>query len=235
MPSVVDTFIQLFCTLYYFPLYLLAVRFYSPVTSGTSLFALTSFLLPGSAIISILITRLGYFRWAIWIGWAVATAGTGLYILLDVDIPNIKWIAACLVFGLGNGMVLSSVNFGIQAISRPGDAGRAAGMYAFMRSLGMALGVAVGGAVFQNLMSAKLSALGLPTGIAKHAEGFMATLRSLPPASPVRAGVVEAYVHGIRGIFAFLTVISGVALLLSLFIKRYSMDKILESKYTLDR
>lgn len=209
------------------------MRSYSPIGSGTAIFAVTCLLLPGSAVVSILITRLGHFRWAIWIGWAVATTGTGLFILLHVHLTKAAWIAACMVFGLGNGMVLSSLNFGIQAVVRAEDAGRAASMYAFLRTLGMALGVATGGTVFQNLMSAKLAALGLSTEIARDAESFVAVLKTL--AVSQRVGAIEAYVHGIRGVFVFLTAVSGAALLASLSIKRHSMDKILESKYTLDR
>jgi predicted MFS family arabinose efflux permease len=61
-----------------------------------------------------------------------------------------------LVFGVGNDMLLSAINFGIQTLVRTEDAGRAVSMYTFMRSLGMAIGVAVGGTVFQNVMTYKI-------------------------------------------------------------------------------
>src|SRR2546423_13929193 len=66
----------------------------------------------------------------------------------------------CLAWG--SGVVLISVNFGIQAIVKTEDCGRATSMYAFIRTLGMTIGVAVGGTVFQNLMTQKLANLSLP-------------------------------------------------------------------------
>lgn len=182
-----------------------------------------------------LISRLGRFRWAIWAGWLVSTVGAGLFILLDEDTKKIVWVVALIIFGLGSGMILSSVNFGLQAIVRTEDCGRAASMYAFMRTLGMTLGVAIGGTVFQNLMSQKLGELSLPTEIAKDSEGYVAILRTLAASDPMRTGVLQAYVHGFNGVFEVLTGIGAIGLVASLFIKHYSMDKILESSYSLER
>lgn len=89
-------------------------------------------------------------------------------------------------------MLLTSINVGIQAISSVEDAGRAAAMYAFMRTLGMSIGVAIGGTVFQNLMSAKLEDLGLPVEIAHNSEAFVAEMAVMDIDDPVRVGALEA-------------------------------------------
>jgi len=225
---------QLFCALYSLPLYFMAPEEYTPIAAGCALFAMSCLLLPGSAIVSLLITRLGRFRWAIWSGWAIATVGAGLFVLIKVHVPKGVWIAACMVFGLGQGMILSSINFAIQAIVRPEDAGRGAAMYSFMRTLGMAIGVAVGGAVFTNTMSAGLSDHNLPTQIAQDAVGYIPSLKATLAADPSKLPVAEAYVRGVKGVFIMLTAVSALALLLSLCIKKFDMDKILESKYTLE-
>jgi hypothetical protein len=47
------------------------------------------------------------------------------------------------MFGIGTGMVLTSSNIAIQAISKPEDCAMAACMYAFFRSLGMPIGVVI--------------------------------------------------------------------------------------------
>lgn len=94
-------------------------------------------------LVSILSTSLGHFRWAIWGGWVLTTAGSGLMILFGQDTKTPVWAGIFAVFGVGNGMVLTSVNIGVQAISRAEDCGRAASMYAFVRTLGMSVGVAV--------------------------------------------------------------------------------------------
>ena len=182
-----------------------------------------------------MITRMGTFRWAIWVGWAVTTVGSGLYILFDVNTRTIMWASALSIFGLGSGMVLSSLNFAIQAIVKTEDAGRAASMYAFMRSIGMTIGVAAGGTIFQNFMKAKLTEFGLPGTIAKNAEAYVSIMKTLAVDDPTRVHALQAYVHGFKGVFEVMTALSGVAFVVSLAIRHYDMDKILESKYKLAR
>ena len=221
--------------LYYVPFYFMAVRLKSPLTAGVDILPATCAIVPCSAVVSALITRLGRFRWAIWAGWVIATIGAGLTILLDQNTKTPVWAVTLFIFGIGSGMVLTSVNFGIQAIVRTEDCGRAASMYAFMRTLGMTIGVAVGGTTFQNMMIGKLTELSLPTTIARDAEGYIAILKTLSPSDPLRVGALQGYVHGFHGVFGVLTGVCGIGLLASLLIKHHGMDKILESKYTLDR
>lgn len=198
-----------------------------------TLLPVTCLLLPGSILVSILTSRLGRFRWAIWIGWAITTVGAGLLVLLDRDTPTAVWASILAVFGIGNGMVLTSVNVGIQAISRVEDCGRAGAMYAFMRSLGMAVGVAVGGTVFQNVMILRLRQLGLPEAIAHNAEAFVEQLRAMDPKDPVRIGALLAYVQGYHGVFYLMTGVAIFGLLASLVIRHHNMDKTLDSRYVL--
>jgi disulfide bond formation protein DsbB len=73
----------------------------------------------------------------------VTTLGSGLLLLLSPSSSMAVFYAVLAVFGIGTGMVLTSVNVGIQAISEPEDCSMAASMYGFFRSLGMPIGVAV--------------------------------------------------------------------------------------------
>jgi MFS family permease len=134
---------QLFTALYYVPFYFMSVRSTGPIHSGTNMFPVLFLLLPGSIIVSVITTRIGRFRWAIWSGWLITTTGCGLALLLDLHTKTAVWTGAFVVFGVGSGMLLSSINFGIQAISKSEDCGRAACMYSFVRSMGMSIGVAV--------------------------------------------------------------------------------------------
>lgn len=108
----------------------------SPTTSGVNLLPVTCFLMPGSAVVSLLITKLGHFRWAVWSGWVITCVGSGLLQLFKEGVKTPVWVGVFIVFGIGNGMVLSSVNFSIQAIAHTEDCGRAASTYAFFRTLG---------------------------------------------------------------------------------------------------
>jgi MFS family permease len=137
-------------------------------------------------------TRIGRYRWAIWSGWVVTAIGCGLLLLLNAETKTPVWAVILAIFGIGHGILLTSVNVGIQAVSRVEDAGRAAAMYAFMRTLGMSIGVAVGGTVFQNVMSSKLVVLGLPKSIAHNSEAFVTTMSLMDPEDPIRVAALEA-------------------------------------------
>lgn len=228
----------LFLALYYAPFYFMAVHFATATKSGINLFPVTCFLLPASAVTSVLISRLGRFRWALYLGWTLTTLGSGLGILMAVRGENLKtaeWVGIFIVFGLGNGIVLTSVNFAIQSIAHTKDCARAASMYAFFRSLGMTMGVAVGGTVFQNMMSDKLVELSQPTYIAHHAESFITRLKMLRKDDPARHAILEAYCYGFQGVYMVMTCISALGLLSSLIIRKHSMDKILETKHKIQR
>jgi len=121
----------------------MSVRDTAPIQSGINIFPVLFLLLPGSIVVSIITTRIGRFRWAIWSGWVITTAGCGLFTLLDLHTKTAVWAGVFVVFGVGSGMLLSSINFGIQSISKSEDCGRAACMYSFVRSMGMSIGVAV--------------------------------------------------------------------------------------------
>lgn len=224
----------LFCALYYVPFYFTAIHFHSPVQSGLDLLPVTCLLLPGSIVVSILTTRLGRFRWAVWAGWAITSLGSGLFLLLDLDTPTPVWAAVMCIFGVGNGMVLTSVNVAIQAISRAQDCGRAASMYAFMRTLGMSVGVAVGGTAFQNAMASKLHELGLPDAIAHNAEAFVSMMKDMDAQNTVRTGALQAYMHGFKAVFWVMTGTAVAGFLVSLVIKKHSMDKALDSTFVLE-
>jgi fucose permease len=121
----------------------MSVRGKSSTDAGRDLLPALCFLIPGSIVVSVMTSRLGRFRWAIWGGWLVTTVACGLQLLFGVSTSWGMLYAILAVLGIGTGMVLTSVNVGIQAISKPEDCAMAASMYGFFRSLGMPLGVAV--------------------------------------------------------------------------------------------
>lgn len=228
----------LYMVLYYSTFYFASEHFFSPIRTGVSIFPATVLLLPGSAIVSILITRFGKFRWAIWTGWAISTLGAGLYLFLDEKTSTPIWAVCQCLFGLGMGMVLSSVNVSIQAAVEPEDAGQAAAMYAFFRSIGMTLGVAIGGTVFQNMMKRELVRLGVDKAaeIAKNAEGFIEQLRQLSQVGSeavVRQNILDGYTHGFRGVWFVVMGSCALGLVVSLFIKRGNLNRMLMSRYSM--
>ena len=219
---------------YYLPFYLESIKGLSPTLTGVSFLALNVTFLPTSVVVAVAITKLGHFRWAVWSGTWMTVLGTGLLILLSKNTPTVSWIFIFLASGFGQGLLLSSLNFTIQAIAPSRDVAYAAAMYAFLRTVGMSLGVAIGGTVFQNVLAQKLTEGGLPVGIAQNAEGFVPQLRALPQGQH-RNDLLTAYANSFQAVFATLTGISGLSAVVSLFLSHHSMDKGLDSEHMLKK
>ena len=222
----------MFCQLYYIPFFLETVKNLSPTMAGVGLLPITCALLPVSIIVGSLITKFGRFRWAIWSGWVITVGATGLLILLDVNRPALIWIHMFILVGLGHGLILMSLNFCIQALVDGKDVGYAAAMYTFLRTFGMCIGVAIGGTVFQNRLSVHLEKANLPVEVARSATAFVSTLKQIPP-SAQKTAFVLAYSLSFRDLFQVLTGIAGLGAILSLCIKKASMDKYLESDHVM--
>ncbi|KIX92881.1 uncharacterized protein Z520_11357 [Fonsecaea multimorphosa CBS 102226] len=223
----------LYAQLYYIPFFFESAKLYSPIRTGVSLLPVLVTLVPASVIVGAVITRTAKFRWAITTGWILATLGTGLSISWNRGTHTAVWAVEMVILGFGHGLNLNALNTASQAACKPGDEGRAVGMYAFLRSFGMAVGVGVGGSVFQNVMKSKLASLGLPTDIALQAEAYLEILKQMPADSPQRAAAISAYIAGFHGVFGFLTALAGVALVVGLFVKHFEINKELITEHTL--
>ncbi|KAF1913359.1 major facilitator superfamily domain-containing protein [Ampelomyces quisqualis] len=221
----------LFTTLYYVPFYFMSVRGKSSTDAGIDALPALCLLIPGSIIVSILTSRLGRFRWAIWGGWSVTTLTCGLLLLFGTSTSMVVVYVILAVFGIGTGMVLTSVNVGIQAISRPEDCAMAASMYGFFRSLGMPIGVALAGSIFQNAMSGRLAVYGLPADIAHDSERWVYVLRTMANGAK-KTAILGAYMDGFHTVFIMMTGVAGSALLVSLVIQKFSMDQVLLTQFT---
>jgi hypothetical protein len=81
-------------------------------------------------------------------------------------------------------------------------------------------------------MSSKLIKLGLPTQIAQDSLRYIHILRSMDTTDPARIGTTQAYLHGFYAVFNFMTAVSASGLIVSLFIKKFSMNKTLSVHYT---
>ena len=222
---------------YYLTLYIQSSELVAPLTAAVRTLPVVVFSMLSSPVISAMITRFGSYRWGIWIGFATTTLGCGLLIDLDEHSSQAKYSGYLVVLGLGLGMILSSVNFASQAaVLNTIDSGRAAVMYAFMRTTGFCIGIAAGGAIFVNAMTAELRRVGLPIEIADDAEAFLAsTLPSMPDSDPRKAALLHAYAIALHAVFIGMTAFSGAALVVSVVIKHYSLDRILESRYAIER
>lgn len=196
--------------------------------------AVNILMFPAGMATGITITRRGQFLWAIRGGFAIATLGNGLLLLLNESRPLVGTVFILLVSSIGQGMLLSALNVSSQIVTKTRDAAYAVTMFMFMRVFGQCLGVAVGTAVFENVFLRALQDRNVPgaAGIAVDAQAFVATLTAMPDSAPKMA-IISAYMEGFRGVFYLLLAISAFCFILSFFIKHYSMDKKLDSEHKL--
>ncbi|KAI1758823.1 major facilitator superfamily domain-containing protein [Hypoxylon sp. FL1150] len=238
-----------FCTLvhgsslYYIMFYYESVRATSPTISGVIIMAVNILMFPAGMATGITIIRRGKFLWANSIlpdlirgGFAIATLGNGLLLLLNETRPLAGTVFILLVLSIGQGMLLSALNVSSQVVAKAKDAAYAVTMFMFMRVFGQCLGVAVGTAVFENVLLRALQTRSVPNAseIAVDAQAFVSTLTAMPDGLP-KAAIISAYMEGFRGVFYLLLSISAFCFVLSFFIKHHSMDKKLDSDHRLTK
>ena len=106
-------------------------------------------------------------------------------------------------------------------------------MFSFFRTFGQAIGVALGGVIFQNQMEKKLRAYpqfaSQAEELAKDAAALVQIIKATPDGQD-KLDLRTAYVDSVRLIFIVLCALAAVALVASLFIKSYDLDRALETE-----
>ena len=223
----------LWCMLYYQPLYFEAVKGYSPVISGVALFPATFTVAPMAVVTGLLITKFASYRWAISLGWAIATLGLGLLVLLDVDTPIRQWIFIDLVSGVGLGILFPALQFQVQAASANKDMAFAVAIFVFFRSFGQALGVAIGGVIFQNQMVKHLSATpafaASAAELAKDAAALVEIIKDTKDGQR-KMELMVAYTKSLRTVWIVLCVLAGVCFVSGWWVRGYDLNVGLETE-----
>ncbi|KDN71120.1 putative major facilitator superfamily transporter [Colletotrichum sublineola] len=223
----------LYGQLYYFPLYFLSVKQKTPTMAGVAMIPVTLLLVPGSIISGVLVSRLNAYRWSIWMGWALVSIASGLFVSWDVDTHLIVSIVTLAIAGIGHGLVLNAQTFVTGAIVDPHNSGHAAAMYLFMRMLGSAIGVNVGSTIFQNVMGMGLEQKGISRSIAQHAEEYLTVLQTLPD-DKFKNAVLSSYAFGFKGVHGVYVALAVVAFAASFLIRHYDLNKDHEPDHRLD-
>jgi len=132
---------------------------------------------------------------------------------------------------VGSGLLFEPPLIAIQQGVDQDDVGTATSTQSFIRNLALSLGVIVGGIVFQQSMNLRRSTLiaeGLPASIVEDLSGKNAGAnvmlgKTLPPAQAL--AVKEAFAWSIRNMFIMFTALSGVSILVSLFVQKSKLSK----------
>ncbi|KAI7213260.1 putative MFS transporter [Hortaea werneckii] len=222
----------LWCLLYYQPLYFEGVRGFSPIISGVALFPATFTVAPMAIISGIVITKFGKYRFAVWGGWAITTLGCAFLCAVDTNTQLVQVLLTDLVAGIGLGGLFPALQFQLQAASDGRHMATGVAMFAFFRGLGQTLGISVGGTIFQNELSSKLSKQPIFADraheLAKDATGLVEWMKNAPDGEPLKV-MRAAYTDSLRTVYIAIAAVSFVAMVLSIFIKHYDLDRPLET------
>lgn len=223
----------LWCLLYYAPLYFEAVKGYSPIIAGVSIFPETFTVAPVSVITGIVVSITGRYRWSLWAGWVLSTFGTGILYLMDVDTPVVSWVFLNLVVGIGMGLLFPAMAFAVQASTKNEDLAFAVAMFSFFRAFGQAIGVAVGGTVFQNQVRKKLLSYPLLASKAEEysrdSSGLVQIIKQMPEGLE-KMQLKQSYAEALKIVWVTMCALSAVALVLSLWTKGYDLNRPLETE-----
>lgn len=185
-----------------------------------------------AVVVGVISAKTGHYRWAVWAGWALTTIGTGLLVLLKPDTSVFQWIMLNIVVSIGAGMLFTAMGLAVQAAGNPEDAGHAAGFYSFVRVIGQSLGVAIGGVVFQNQVYNNLLSYPLLAAEAKQyamEATELAVIITLQPPGPRKTQMIQAYSDALAMIWVVMCAVAGMGLLLSIFVKGYTLEQDLKT------
>jgi hypothetical protein len=178
---------------------------------------------PVSGITGALITKMGGYKWSIISGWLINTFGLGALMVLGPQSYTPGIIFLFMLAGIGQGMLFMAHQVATQASCPVKDVAYASAMFSFCRSFGFCLGIALGGTAFQNFFRHQLQHNDLPIAVASNVEGFATALRGMA-AGTTKTLFVDAYSSAFRNLFATMTGISGLGLILSLLIAEHNLN-----------
>ncbi len=216
----------MFGALTFLPLFLQIVKGVSPTESGLRLFPVMAGLLLASIGSGQVISRWGRYKVFPIIGTALMTLG--LYLLSMVGESTGAWVmsAYMAIFGIGLGLVMQVLVVAVQNAVGYEDLGAATSSAVFFRQIGGCFGTAIFGAIFANVLTAKLDqyfrGVRLPSNLTSGTSNPK-LLDRLPPA--IHAETIHAYATTMQTVFLVAVPVAGVAFLLSWFLPEIELRK----------
>jgi MFS family permease len=195
--------------------------------SGVALLPETFSITFAAGLVGFLIASTGRYREALAAGWIITTTSLGTMYLLDVHTATYEWVLINFFVGIGTGSLFTSLNLAVQSNIAAHEVSHALGFFAFFRALGQAIGVAVGGVTFDNIFRGKVKQnselAAYANQLSKGAAALIEVLKTIPDSDPQKPALVQIYADSLRMLWPVMCACSGVALLVSLFIKVYSL------------
>jgi hypothetical protein len=199
----------------------------SPLHSGLLILPYIVMEALGGVSSGVAIYKTGRYLELTYLGVAVLTLGTGLFIMFKATTSLATLIIIQIVAGGGSGLLFEPPVIALQAMVKQDEVATATGCLGFIRNMATALGVVIGGVIFQNGMetrSGALSAAGLSPELVEKFSGHRAE-SNIPLVEKIadagaRLVVKEAYAWSLRNMWIFYTATAALGMIGSVFIAK---------------
>ncbi|KAJ9656120.1 hypothetical protein H2198_005176 [Neophaeococcomyces mojaviensis] len=205
-----------FTILYYLPIYFQSIHNNSPIGSGVKMLALIIPLTIAAIVQGIALSKIGIVPLFWIIGGALGTIGCGLFYTMDADTSTGKWIGYQIIVGFTSGWTFQVALSNAQVHATPQDMSQATAIVNFFVTVGGAFFLSAAQSAFNNQLIKTLAiklpeinpAVVLGTGATQIREAFTAAQVPL---------VIDAYVVGLKAVFAITVAAYGVSTIVGFF------------------
>ncbi|CAD0082658.1 unnamed protein product [Aureobasidium vineae] len=216
-----------FVLLYYLPIYFQSIHEASPIGSGVRMLALIIPLTITAIVQGFALSKIGIVP-AFWIfGGALATVGCGLIYTMDANTSAGKWIGYQILVGFATGLTFQVAIANAQVHAKFEDLSQVSAIINFFVTIGGAFFISAVQCAFNNQVIKELMA-NLPGIDPSIVLGIGATqIRQEFTSSQVPI-VLDAYMVGLKAVFAITTAAYGISAIVGLFgsWKRLNEDEI---------
>jgi EmrB/QacA subfamily drug resistance transporter len=219
--------VAMFGAIIFLPVYLQAVKGFSPTRSGLALLPVIVGIFSTSISSGRIMTRTGRYKLFPIIGSVVLIVALFLLSRLHVDTPFWQIALYEYLFGAGLGFTMQTIVTAIQNSVEHRDLGTATSSATFFRQMGGSIGAAVFGAVLSSRLTTHLTEAfagrGLPAGRGPGADANnIQAIQHL--VEPVKSLVLGAFAKAIDDVFLVGVPFIVVALVISLFLKELPLQ-----------
>jgi len=208
------------CT-FYIPLYFQVVQGASTTSSGARWMADALGFCISTTLSSVVLKWVKDYRIHMWCGLVLMTVGVGVLILFDVETSIAQQVVSVFVIGFGNGMIFQNCIIAAQQAAPKEDMAVATALSQSANSIGSAIGVAVCAAALNNALVRNLDKLPVEMQEVINHFDVVNNMNAVPLLQEdVRELVIRAYADSFQFLFKVLTPIVGLALLMSLFLRK---------------
>ncbi|KAJ7913215.1 major facilitator superfamily domain-containing protein [Mycena leptocephala] len=210
---------------FYLPLYF-QIRGASPTRSGVLIIPFALFTSVTSGLGGFAVTKMGVYRPAIWVSFAIMAVGYGLMIMLDEQTSLALEIIYTAIAGLGAGGFFLPPLIGLQAAMPVKDMATSSTTFGLVRLLGSTIGISAGQAIWAGVLRTRLSKIpNLTLDLSGSAlEDSVRKIQSIEPEA-FRQQVLHAYTKSVSAIWLVNTPIICVCFVAALFLKEYSLKR----------